>query len=106
MTIVFIVGGIKIIEENYLESQHRNSSKDSIILPPKTTPKAREFAPIKKALFEDKAIYLFILGMSSGLIALAGMLTYREKFYRFDQKRWNCKGLKPKLEVIGDWIVN
>lgn len=79
--------------------QNKIQLMDSGRIPHETIPNKSE------SHIDKKAIYLFILGLLSGLTAFAGFLTYKEKFYRLDKKRWNGDGLKPKLGVIGDWII-
>ncbi|KAA9325207.1 hypothetical protein [Adhaeribacter soli] len=54
----------------------------------------------------ERALYFFLLGTISIIVPTAGILTYREKFSRLDKKRWQKPGIKPKLEVLSDWIIN
>ncbi|KAA5538570.1 hypothetical protein [Adhaeribacter rhizoryzae] len=60
---------------------------------------------LSEILIEDKVLFLFTLSSIFSLIAVVGILTYIENHFNFDRKKWNQKGFKPKLEVLGDWII-
>lgn len=57
-------------------------------------------------------ILCFSFGILLGLLSVLSIKTYKEKFLRIDINRWKNrgvwkdKGIKSKLEVIGDWISN
>lgn len=61
--------------------------------------------PLIEMLIEDKLIYPLLLSLIFGFIAFSAILTYKEKHFKFDKQRWCQKGLKPKLEVISDWVI-
>ena len=88
VALVFLCAGIKVISESLIHSRGKFEVKTLITI-----------------LIEDKTLYLVGLGLIFGLIAFAGIQTYRENHLEFDKKRWGQKGFKAKLEVLGDWII-
>ena len=87
VALVFLCAGIKVISESLIR---RGKFEVKTLIP---------------ILIEDKTLYLVGLGLIFGLIAFAGIQTYRESHLKFDKKRWGQKGFKSKLEVLGDWII-
>jgi xanthine/uracil permease len=63
---------------------------------------------IKSIIESDNKGLLYCLAILFVFVPMtfAGIQTYKENFSRLDKKRWQKPGIKPKLEVISDWIIN